>query len=207
VIDGDTIVARLPDGHREVVRYIGMNTPELHHPTRGAEPGGLEARAQNAALLQGKQITLAFDVDTRDRYGRLLAYVYADGAFVNGDLVRRGYAATATYAPNVCHADEFRQLERAARSTNAGLWGTSPITRQVIADSSHIDLRPRAETSPALGVYSGQDGTVSSTGISAASTDSSNHGPVQVRGYTRKDGTSVAPHTRSVPGSGGGRRR
>jgi micrococcal nuclease len=157
VIDGDTIAVRLPDGHREVVRYIGMNTPELHHPTRGAEPGGMEALAQNAAMLQDKQISLGFDMDTRDRYGRLLAYVYADGAFVNASLVRQGYAATATYAPNVCHAEEFRQLEREARATNAGLWGNSPATRTVIAGASDNGLSPRAEASPAPATYGTQE--------------------------------------------------
>jgi endonuclease YncB( thermonuclease family) len=207
VVDGDTIEVRLPDGHREIVRYIGINTPELHHPQRGAEPGGLAARNVNVALLQGKQIELAFDVDARDRYGRLLAYAYADGTFVNAELVRRGYAATASFAPNVRCADIFRQFEREARGSSAGLWGESSLTRVAIAGASDIDLAPRsAEVSSGSGVSSGASYGSQVPGTSSGSS-SNTGGSVSVRGYTRSDGTYVAPYTRSAPGSGSGRRR
>ncbi len=66
------------------VRYIGVDTPEIHHPMKGVEPYGLEAAEANRKLADGKTVSLKFDVEQRDRYGRLLAYVYLeDGTFVN----------------------------------------------------------------------------------------------------------------------------
>ena len=77
VIDGDTIEVDW-QGTREKVRYIGINTLETKHPKRGAEPFGPEATAANRRLVEGQTVRLAFDVQPRDRYGRLLAYVYSD---------------------------------------------------------------------------------------------------------------------------------
>jgi micrococcal nuclease len=83
-----------------------------------------EASAFNARLLRGRRVRLTVDVDRRDRYGRLLAYVHRvpDGLFVNAELVRRGYARVLTIPPNVAHAAEFLRLERAAREQGEGLW-------------------------------------------------------------------------------------
>jgi endonuclease YncB( thermonuclease family) len=75
VIDGDTINVVVSD-RMEKVRYIGVDSPELHHPTKGAEPGGREATEANRQLVAGEQVRLELDVQERDRYGRLLAYVY-----------------------------------------------------------------------------------------------------------------------------------
>lgn len=123
VIDGDTIEVRMPGGHSEVVRYIGVNTPELHGVGTVEEPGGGAAKALNERLVAGKRLELAFDVEHRDRHGRLLAYVYADGEHVNAMLVEQGYAAATSYPPNVCFNDRFQTLERHARDRRAGLWG------------------------------------------------------------------------------------
>jgi hypothetical protein len=125
---------------------------------------------------------------------------------VNAELVRLGYAAAATFPPNVQHAEQFRQLERAARAANAGLWGNSPAAYQVMDSSGQMNLTPPATSSARYSAdgsesYSGRAASVSSSG------SSSSNGTVYVKGYTRKDGTYVAPHTRSAPGSGGGRRR
>jgi micrococcal nuclease len=125
VIDGDTIDVRLPDGRPDRVRYIGINTPDLHHPRKGREPGAEAARQANRRLVQGKVVDLAFDVRVRDRYGRLLAYVWAEGRHVNAELVSQGYAAAATHPPNVRYAEEFRRLEQGAREAGRGLWRTS----------------------------------------------------------------------------------
>ena len=65
-------------GRREKVRYIGVNTPEVHHPTKGEQPGGREAQETNRRLVEGQAVRLELDVQARDRYGRLLAYVYVD---------------------------------------------------------------------------------------------------------------------------------
>ncbi len=91
VVDGDTIYVKLAD-RVEKIRYIGMNTPETHHPTKGEEPGGREAAETNRRLVGGKRVRLELDVRTRDRYGRLLAYVWVDDVMVNAELLRLGCA-------------------------------------------------------------------------------------------------------------------
>lgn len=125
-VDGDTIYVRLAGGV-EKVRYIGIDTPELHHPTRGEEPGGREATAVNRRLLGDGPVRLETDVQLRDHYGRLLAYVWVhrpDGGelMVNAELVRLGYAAVMTVPPNVRHAALFRRLAAEAREQHRGLW-------------------------------------------------------------------------------------
>jgi micrococcal nuclease len=123
VVDGDTIRVRL-DGRNERVRYIGVDTPESVKPGTPVECFAKRAAAANAALVAGREVRLVGDVEHRDRYGRLLAYVYRepDGAFVNAELVRDGYARTLTIAPNVAHARQLSQLARAARESGRGLW-------------------------------------------------------------------------------------
>jgi micrococcal nuclease len=123
VVDGDTIRVRL-GGHTERVRYIGIDTPESVKPGTPVQCFAKRASAANAALVAGRSVRLVGDVEQRDRYGRLLAYVYRepDGAFVNAQLVRDGYARTLTIAPNVAHARELADLARVARQEHRGLW-------------------------------------------------------------------------------------
>jgi micrococcal nuclease len=123
VVDGDTIHVRI--GARvESVRYIGVNTPEVHHPQRGEEPGGREATAINRQLVAGKQVRLEMDVQARDRYGRVLAYVWIGDVMINAELVRLGYAQVMTVPPNVRHQALFVKLQRDARDARRGLWRT-----------------------------------------------------------------------------------
>jgi micrococcal nuclease len=128
VVDGDTVEVRLGD-RLETVRYIGVNTPEIHHPTRGREPYQDAARVANQQLVDGRTVRLVLDVQPRDRYGRLLAYVYVDGELVNAELVQRGYAEAVTYPPNVKHHAELVELQRRARQARAGLWGHPETVR------------------------------------------------------------------------------
>jgi micrococcal nuclease len=128
VVDGDTIRVRV-DGHTERVRYIGVDTPESVKPGTPVQCFAKHASAANAALVAGRSVRLVSDVEQRDRYGRLLAYVYRepDGAFVNAALVRDGFARPLTIAPNVAHAREFDGLARDARHARRGLWAACPI--------------------------------------------------------------------------------
>ena len=103
VIDGDTIVVLL-DGEEERVRYIGIDTPEL------GTMCGVKARLVNSLLVSGKVVQLEKDVSERDRYGRLLRYVYADGVMVNARLVEEGHAKVATYPPDVKYRGLFLRL-------------------------------------------------------------------------------------------------
>jgi len=123
VVDGDTIRVVLPSGE-EPVRYIGIDTPESVKPGSPVECFAKRASAYNERLVGGEPVRLVYDTERRDRYGRLLAYVYRarDGLFVNAELVRRGFATVATFPPNVRHEREFRRLARQARLSGRGLW-------------------------------------------------------------------------------------
>jgi micrococcal nuclease len=123
IVDGDTIHV-LIGGRREKIRYIGVDTPETHKPGTPVQCYGRAASAFNARLVAGRRVELRTDAEARDRYGRLLAYVYRrpDGLFVNAELVRRGFATILTIPPNVAHAEEFLALQRAARQAGRGLW-------------------------------------------------------------------------------------
>ena len=129
IVDGDTIVADL-GGREERVRYIGIDTPESVKPNSEVECFGPEASRENERLLpSGTPIRLVIGAEPRDRYGRLLAYVYRRSQtdkelFVNADLVRRGFAKTIVFPPNTLHAGEFAQLRKAAHSERLGLWGS-----------------------------------------------------------------------------------
>ncbi len=116
VIDGDTI--ELDSG--EHVRYIGIDTPEM----RPLEAWAEAATKANRELVEGKTVLVVPGVQQRDRYGRLLAYVWVDDVFVNEELVRRGYARVATYPPNVRYQERFLAAEREARGADRGLWST-----------------------------------------------------------------------------------
>src|SRR5205814_1181421 len=123
-VDGDTIVADI-DGHDEHVRLIGIDTPETVKEGFPVECFGPEASAFTKDLLpDGTPIRLERDVEARDDYGRLLAYVAcaSDGMFVNLEIVRQGYATPLPFSPNLTHAAEFADAARAAESEARGLW-------------------------------------------------------------------------------------
>ena len=123
VVDGDTVVARI-GGRSERVRYIGMDTPEDVKPGTPVQCYSRAAAAENRRLVEGRRVRLVEDAEARDRYGRLLAYVYraSDGLFVNEELVRRGYARPLTIPPNVAHEGEIARLAALARRAGRGLW-------------------------------------------------------------------------------------
>ncbi|WP_319525388.1 thermonuclease family protein [uncultured Desulfosarcina sp.] len=119
VADGDTIV--LADGRH--VRYIGIDTPEVAHENRRAEPFGEAAKAFNRELVMGKRIRLETDREKMDRYGRLLAYVYReDGLFVNTELLRRGLAYVLYHFPNHAKVGELLAVQREAMGQGRGIW-------------------------------------------------------------------------------------
>ena len=129
VVDGDTIHVHV-GGTRETVRYIGVDTPESVKPGAPVECFAKRASAFNHRFVDGERVRLELDSEARDRYGRLLAYVYRmrDKRFVNAALVRRGYAQPLTIPPNVAHAGEFRRLAAAARRAGRGLWSACPAS-------------------------------------------------------------------------------
>lgn len=122
VIDGDTIVVDF-NGQNEKVRLIGVDTPESVHPNerKNTEEGVLTSN-YTKERLSGKSVKLEFDVQERDKYGRLLAYVYIDDYMYNKELLEKGYAKIATYPPNVKYVEEFEVLQLKAREAKVGLW-------------------------------------------------------------------------------------
>ena len=128
VVDGDTLVADV-GGTDERVRLIGIDTPESVKQGAPVECFGKEASKHTKELLaKGTPVHLVLDTEDRDRYGRLLAYVYraSDGEFINLALAREGYAGMLTYPPNVAHTDDFRSAVSQARAQGIGLWGACP---------------------------------------------------------------------------------
>ncbi len=133
-IDGDTI--ELSNGQR--VRYIGIDTPELRERDGSSwvyrpRPYAEEAKDFNRKLVEGKSVRLEFDVQKKDKYDRLLAYVYIDDKMVNLEMVRQGYAMIYTYPPNVKYTEEFLAAQKEAREKNRGLWGD--LERDIIPAS------------------------------------------------------------------------
>jgi micrococcal nuclease len=124
VIDGDTILVELGPV-TEIVRLLGVDTPETKHPTEPVECYGPEASAHTAALLTpGTEVLLERDEEARDAFGRLLAYVHRadDGLFVNVALVEEGYADVLVLSPNDTYASALRDARARARDADAGLW-------------------------------------------------------------------------------------
>ncbi|MBN1966923.1 MAG: thermonuclease family protein [Anaerolineae bacterium] len=113
VIDGDTIDVRM-NGEVYRVRYIGVDTPERDERCYS------DATAANARLVENETVTLVRDVSETDPYGRLLRYVYADGVFVNAQLVAQGYAESRAYPPDTANQDYFDSLETTARQQSLG---------------------------------------------------------------------------------------
>lgn len=118
IVDGDTI--ELDNGQK--IRYLMVNTPET---TGGKnECYGSNAVQFNTDLITGKRVTLDYDVQCEDMFGRTLAYVTVDGIEVNTELVKRGFACVLHIPPNGDdRADEFEALEDEAKAENRGLWG------------------------------------------------------------------------------------
>jgi micrococcal nuclease len=129
VIDGDTIDVHVDTspGHKVRVRLIGIDTPETVKPNTPVQCYGPEAHTRTEALLPpGTRVRLERDVEARDAYDRLLAYVYraGDGLFVNRQLVVEGFARTLRIEPNTAHAAEFAAAAADAERADLGLWGT-----------------------------------------------------------------------------------
>jgi len=137
IVDGDTLAIQR-NGRKEKIRLIGIDAPEssVNNKTKkDAARGngdmdtitkmGKEAtRFVKRIVKPGDSVTIEFDKQTRDKYGRLLGYVYlSNGRMLNEEIVKAGYANLLTYPPNVKYQDRFLKAHREARENNRGLWG------------------------------------------------------------------------------------
>lgn len=129
VIDGDTVELQFTDGSSDRVRLLGIDTPETVKPNAPVDCFGPEASARSKELLpDGTEVIIQRDQEARDRYGRLLAYIWrrSDGLFVNSSLVIDGYARTLAIAPNNAHRSDLSADAATARANGSGLWGACP---------------------------------------------------------------------------------
>lgn len=116
-IDGDTIVVNL-DGKEETIRLIGVDTPESVHPDKSKNSdAGVAASQFTEFYLSNQNVELEFDVQERDKYGRILAYVYTKDGMFNEKLLETGYASVATFPPNVKYVDRFTDIVKNRNSS------------------------------------------------------------------------------------------
>lgn len=119
VHDGDTVVRN--DGER--IRLIGIDTPELARDARPAEDYALAARDHLRALVaEAESLSARYGQERRDDYGRLLAHLYANGRNLQAELLEAGLATPLFIAPNLGHADCYRQATGMARDARRGIW-------------------------------------------------------------------------------------
>lgn len=122
IVDGDTIKIDYY-GKIEKLRMIGIDTSESVHPNKkkNTRQGKTASNFTKQELLN-KKIEVEFDVQKRDKYGRLLGYVYVDGKMYNKTLLEEGYARLATYPPNVRYVDDFKEIQKQAQQNKKGFW-------------------------------------------------------------------------------------
>jgi len=124
VVDGDTLILRI-DHSVETVRLLGVDTPETSDPNRPEQCFGAEAtRFVRSLLPPGTEVRLERDTEARDRYGRLLVYIFRgnDDTFVNVELLAQGFADLAIYPPNEAYRSALTEAHKAALTREAGLW-------------------------------------------------------------------------------------
>ncbi|MEN0648975.1 thermonuclease family protein [Caldifermentibacillus hisashii] len=122
VVDGDTMDIQFENGKEERVRLVLVDTPETKHPTKPVQPFGPEASAFTKEMLTGKNVQVELDVQERDQYGRILAYVYIDGKMFNELLLEKGLARVAVFPPNTRYVDEFYAIQKKAQEAKLGIW-------------------------------------------------------------------------------------
>jgi micrococcal nuclease len=138
VVDGDTIAVHI-DRAVEKVRLIGIDTPESRKNDRAAlqaershqdiktimEFGRRAKETLKGLLPKGTELRIEYDVQKRDKYGRLLAYVYrTDNLMINEEMVSRGYAQLLTIPPNVRYVDRFKKALNKSQREKRGLWAS-----------------------------------------------------------------------------------
>ncbi|MBQ6775693.1 MAG: thermonuclease family protein [Synergistaceae bacterium] len=132
VVDGDTAVIRV-DGKERRVRFLGVDTPETVHPTKGVQPYGKEASNFTKDSLNGRQVWLEYDKSPTDRYNRDLAYVWlTKPGRIDDEAVRRnmfnarllagGYAKVLIIKPNNRYEKIFKEIQSEAQRTKIGMW-------------------------------------------------------------------------------------
>ncbi|MDP2946334.1 MAG: thermonuclease family protein [bacterium] len=129
VVDGDTI--EIEGG--EKVRYIGIDTPETVDPRKPVQCFGVEASKKNKEMVEGKMVRLEKDITDRDKYNRLLRYVWLDDVLVNLELVKQGFAYSYSYPPDIKYQDQIINAQQEAKGAIRGLWSACPVQAAIPA--------------------------------------------------------------------------
>jgi micrococcal nuclease len=138
VVDGDTIKVKI-NGMEESVRFLLVDTPETSHPRLGKQPFGEQAKSFTKNLLADGTVLLEKDVSERDKYGRLLMYVYTpDGKSVQEELLKAGMARVAyVYAPNTKYVDRYYEIQKEAQKKGVGIWSVENYAQE---DGYHTEV-------------------------------------------------------------------
>ncbi|UAC49168.1 thermonuclease family protein [Bacillus aquiflavi] len=149
VVDGDTIDVRFEDGKKERVRLILVDTPETKHPKKPVQPFGPEASDFTKDTLLHQDIKLELDVEERDRYGRILAYVYVNEKMINEMLLEKGLARVAVFPPNTKYVDQFRAIQEKAQKEERGIWSLENYVTDKGYETDHSEQQnsPSTQTS------------------------------------------------------------
>ncbi|MBI2030261.1 thermonuclease family protein [Candidatus Kaiserbacteria bacterium] len=153
VVDGDTITINM-SGTAEVLRLIGIDTPETGGTSAATECFGSEASNKTKELLTGRKVRIEKDSSQgeRDKYDRLLAYVYReDGLFINKYLVENGYAREYTYNKPYRHQAGFRAAQNTAKAQGRGLWASGACAQPAVTSSAgHVAPVPAVAPQPQI---------------------------------------------------------
>jgi micrococcal nuclease len=141
-VDGDTI--EIEGGDK--VRYIGIDTPETVDPRKPVQCFGVEASKKNKELVEGKTVRLEKDITDKDKYNRLLRYVYIGDVFVNLELVKQGFAYSYSYPPDIKYQDQFVKAQQEAQEAKRGLWGACSSDARVNPSVAPQSLSPSPAT-------------------------------------------------------------
>jgi micrococcal nuclease len=148
-VDGDTVNIRL-NGKIEKVRMLCVDTPETHHPRLGVQPYGKEASDYTKKILSvGTKIEIEPGIGGgRDKYGRLLAYIYVNGKMFNEMLLEQGLARVAyIYAPNTKYVDEFYTIQKKAQKKGVGIWSIENYAQEEGFNTDQVDDSKENHTS------------------------------------------------------------
>lgn len=135
VIDGDTIVL---DGN-EHVRLIGIDTPEIHHPTKPTQCYGREASDYLKQRIEGKEVRLTYGSERLDKYNRTLGYIYLGHTFINAEMVKKGYAFAYTRFP-FKYDKKFVKLQNKAKRKELGLWRNCEVTCEDVCNTNPVNV-------------------------------------------------------------------
>lgn len=138
IVDGDTITVQL-NGKKETIRMLLIDTPETHHPHKPVQPFGQEASQYAEQILSNSKVTLEIGTTKRDKYGRMLAYVYKDGKMYNELIVKEGLARVAyVFPPNDKYVDTLKETEATAKEQNLGIWSIPNYVKENGFDTSVV---------------------------------------------------------------------